>query len=204
MIKESLINHIQSLSQPLSEENTQKISDAFIVEPHTKHSILQKQSLICDKLYFIEKGLARLYYSKEGRDVTGWFASEGSFITCNDSFMQRKPSYLNLEVLEDSILYSINYENLMKLFKIYEMESFGRSLFYNALSELSERMYTVLFQDAEKRYQLFLTRYPEVAMRAPLGHIASFLGISQETLSRVRGNQLNRSKKNIGVYHKKQ
>ena len=200
MGKEGLMRHIDSIS-PLPEALKEEISEVFIEEKFPKGTILQKQNTICDKLYYIEKGLARLFYMKEGKEITGWFSCEGNFISCNDSFFQRVPSHLNLELLEDSTLYSIDYKGLNSLFKYQEMERFGRLLTYKLLSELSERIYSTLFQPAEKRYQLLVVRYPEVALRAPLGDIASYLGISQETLSRIRSQQSFRSKSKQGVYN---
>lgn len=200
MGKEKLLQHIKSFVEIPSELEAE-ILDAFKEEKHPKRAILERQDMICNKLYFVEKGLARLFYLKEGKDITGWFASEGNFITCNDSFFQRKTSYLNLELLEDSVLYSIDYKSLEDLFKYKEMERFGRLMTYYLLSELSERIYSTVFQPAEKRYQLLVIRYPEVALRAPLGDIASYLGISQETLSRIRSQQSTKSKTKQGVYN---
>lgn len=200
MGKERLMNYINNLVE-LSPDVAETIAKAFVEEKHPKRSVLEKHGTVCNKLYFVEKGLARLYYLKEGKDITGWFASEGNFITCNDSFFQKKTSYLNLELLEDSILYSIDYKTLNDLFQYKEMERFARLLTYNLLSELSERVYSTVFQPAEKRYQLLVVRYPQVALRAPLGDIASYLGISQETLSRIRSQQSSRAKNKKGVYN---
>lgn len=200
MGKERLIRYIDNISH-LPESIVGEVADAFKEERHPKRTILQKQDTICDKLYFVEKGLARLFYLKEGKEITGWFSSEGSVISCNDSFFQKIPSHLNLELLEDSLLYSIDSNALNNLFRYQEMERFARLLTYNLLSELSERIYSTLFQPAEKRYQLLVVRYPEVALRAPLGDIASYLGISQETLSRIRSQQSIRSKDKKGVYN---
>lgn len=200
MGKERLMKYINSIVElPPNVETI--IAAAFKEEKHPKRTLLEKQDVVCNKLYFVEKGLARLFYLKEGKDITGWFASEGNFITCNDSFFQKKTSYLNLELLEDSILYSIDYKSLNDLFELKEMERFARLLTYNLLSELSERIYSTVFQPAEKRYQLLVVRYPEVALRAPLGDIASYLGISQETLSRIRSQQSTKSKSKQGVYN---
>lgn len=190
----SIIEYINTIVK-LPEEIEDEVAASFKLEKCSKRVVLEHAGVVCNKLYYVDKGLARLFYEKDGKDITGWFASEKHFISCNDSFFQRIPSHLNLELLEDSILYSIDYEGLNKLFdKFKEMERFGRILFHNLLSELSERIYSTLFQPAEKRYQLLVVRYPEVALRAPLGDIASYLGISQETLSRIRSQQTTKSK----------
>lgn len=171
------------------------ISYRFKEEKFKKNEVAEVEGTICKKLYFIEKGVARLFYQRDGKDITGWFSTDGDFITSNDSFFQRKPSHLNLEFLEDALVQTIHIDELEDLFKKYpEMERFGRLLTYQLLTTLSERMYSMLFQPAEKRYQLLMVHYPEVLMRAPLGDIASFLGISQETLSRIRAQKTSPKK----------
>jgi CRP-like cAMP-binding protein len=173
---------------PIEEEALEDIVSKFKEEHFKKKVVVERSGNTYKKLYFIEKGLARLYYSREGKDITGWFSKEGDFITANDSFFQKKPSLLNLEFIEDSIVYSITVEEIERLFdKYHQFERFGRILTYQLLGDLSEKMYSILFQSAEKRYQLLMTHDPEIVVRAPLGDIATFLGISQETLSRIRG-----------------
>lgn len=196
-IKEKILSVIS-----MKDEVAEELAQSFHREVYTKKTLIEKNNTFCRKLYFVEKGMARLFYEKDGKDISGWFAVEGNFITCNDSFLNRKPTLLNLEILEPSVLYSINEKELLRLFKYPEMEKFARIVTYNILTELSERIYSTLFQPAEKRYQLLLVRMPEVALRAPLGNIASYLGISQETLSRIRSQQLSnlRSKEKFSVY----
>lgn len=177
----------------IDEQALEDILSRFTEEQFKKKVVVERSGNIYKKLYFIEKGLARLYYSRDGKEITGWFSKEGDFITANDSFFQKKPSLLNLEFLEDSIVYTITVEEIEKLFDQYhQFERFGRILTYELLGDLSAKMYSMLFQSAEKRYQLLMTHDPEIVARAPLGDIATFLGISQETLSRIRGQMASK------------
>ncbi|MDE1193539.1 MAG: Crp/Fnr family transcriptional regulator [Arachidicoccus sp.] len=194
----SLIESINKISQ-VSKEVEEEILNKFKEISFPKKTIVEKQELVCDHLYYVEKGLARLFYIKDDKDITGWFASEGKFITCNDSLFQRKVSHLNLEFLEDSIAYSVHINDLNELLKFPDMERFGLLMVYNSLNELSERLYSTLFQPAEKRYQLMMVHHPTIAQRAPLGYIASYLGITQETLSRIRAQQTTKAKGSFGI-----
>lgn len=176
----------------IPEEIMEDVLSKFKEEHFKKRTLAERQGSCCRKLYFISKGIARLYYNRNGKEITGWFSKEGDFITANDSFFQKKPSWLNLEFIEESEVFSITVTELEALFdKYHEMEKFGRKLTYELLEILSEKMYSLLFQPADKRYKLLLTHSPEVVSRAPLGDIASYLGISQETLSRIRANKIN-------------
>lgn len=169
------------------------ILSKFKEEHFKKKVIVEHNGTVYKKLYFIASGMARLYYNRNGKDITGWFSKEGDFVTANDSFFQKKPSLLNLEFLEDSIAFTITINELEALFdKYHEFERFGRKLMHHILVYLSEKNYVMLFQSAENRYQLLLNHLPEVAQRAPLGDIASYIGISQETLSRIRAHWTNR------------
>ncbi len=174
----------------MREDIMEEVLNKFKEEHFKKRTIVERQGKRCHKLYFITQGMARLYYNRNGKEITGWFSKEGDFITANDSFFQKKTSWLNLEFIENSKVFSITVTDLEELFDRYhEVERFGRKLTYDLLEILSEKMYTLLFQPAEKRYQLLQVHYPEVVARAPLGDIASYLGISQETLSRIRANK---------------
>ena len=169
------------------------ILSRFREERFKKKEIVERSGATYRKLNYIAEGMAKLYYQRDGKDITGWFSKEGDFITANDSFFQKKPSLLNLEFLEDSLVYTITVHELEDLFMQYhQFERFGRKLTYELLVVLSEKMYSMLFQPAEKRYQLLTVHAPEVVARAPLGDIASYLGISQETLSRIRAQKAHK------------
>lgn len=149
---------------------------------------LHNEGKICRRVYFIEKGLARsFYYDKDGRDITGWFAAENSFTTAVDSFFQQQPSKLFLELLEDSIVHSLTFDEVENLYaKFPEMERFGRLMLLEVFTKTVNRVNAMQFQTAQERYRSFAENYPDILQRASLGHIASFLGITQETLSRIR------------------
>ncbi len=153
-----------------------------------KGTQILEQGQTCKKLYFIEKGLARsYYYNEKGKDVTVWFFSDNNLMVSVESFFQQKPSLYQMELLENSITYEISYDNLQKLFDKYHcVERFGRRVSIDLLTDLVDKLNAIQFQTAKERYAFLIDKYPDIAYRAPLGHIASYLGITQETLSRIR------------------
>ena len=169
-------------------EALKEMRQAFKKVELPKGTQLLSQGQTCKKLYFIEKGLSRsYYYNEKGKDVTVWFFSDNNVMVSVESFFQQKPSLYQMELLENSSLQVITYDDLQKLFeKYHSVERFGRLLSINLLTDLVEKLNAIQFQTAKERYAFLIKKYPDIAYRAPLGHIASYLGITQETLSRIR------------------
>ncbi|MVM40712.1 cyclic nucleotide-binding domain-containing protein [Spirosoma sp. HMF3257] len=159
-----------------------------------KHWLLQPGQ-VSDRIYFIEQGVVRGYYLKaggqgDGREVTSWFMRENDFIISIISFYSRQPAQEYIELLEDSIVWSITYSQLQELYhKFPEFNAIGRLLTekYYVLSEL--RTQNLRMQTAPERYQQQLADFPAIFQRVPLKYIASHLGISPETLIRLRGHR---------------
>ncbi len=148
---------------------------------------LFKRGSFSNKLFYVEKGLFRLYYySDSGKEVTAWFTSEKNFVSSIDSLYHEKPSAEFCQALEDSVIYEIEFSDFEKLLENTE----GAKMAFYALFELnrslSRYLHFLKFHSAEDRYLALLEQFPSIVQRVSLGHIASFLGISQETLSRIR------------------
>ncbi len=110
-----------------------------------------------------------------------------------DSFFQQSPSLYYLEVLEDSLLYSISKQDLDGLFAKYpKMEKLGRLVSIEMLTKVANKLNAIQFQTARERYDYMLAEFPDIVHQVPLGHIASYLGMTQETLSRIRKNGLHK------------
>lgn len=173
-----------------SEDELEEIMSYFVKERVGKNELLVRQGQVCKKLYFIETGLGRSYYlKKDGKEVTQWFFAEGKPMSSVESFFQQNPSLYYLEVLEDSLVHSITKERLDFLFDKYpKMEKFGRILATEMLTKVVNKLNAIQFQTAPERYEYMLKEFPDISQRVPLGHIASYLGMTQETLSRIRRN----------------
>ena len=177
---------------PFTDAELQDILAHFSKEEVYKNQLLVKQGEICRNLYFIEKGMGRSFYLKEdGKEVTQWFFGPGVFMASADSFFNQTPSYYYLEILEDATLYSISSEKMdLLLAKYHKMEKFARLLSIDMLTKFVLKLNAIQFQTARERYDYMISEFPDISHRVSLGHIASYLGMTQETLSRIRKNDL--------------
>ena len=138
-------------------------------------------------MYFLEKGALRGYYTPDGKEITHWFAFEQDFVTSFHSFSTGQPAVETIQLIEGSVLWAISKDSLTGLLNNYhEIERLLRIAYEKYYIRLEERFVNAQFKTAAERYQNMLAESPHIIERVPLGHIASYLGISQETLSRVR------------------
>ena len=132
----------------------------------------------------------RIFYKKEEKEITDNFSAENEWITSIYSFMKNVPDNCYIETLEQSELIAINVLELEKCFQDFpEMERFGRILISNYFLQQSERIISMQFHTAKERYQFFYQTSKNKLSRVPLGMLASHLGMTQETLSRVRAEK---------------
>jgi len=159
----------------------------FTLKEIFKGDHLFRQGDICKHLFYIKKGLARVYYySDKGKDITLWFSAENTLLTAIDSFYLHKPTRDNCEALEDMVVYTITQSQLETLLNSQEGAQIVFYITYEVTRKMAEHMESIRFQSAEERYLTLISNYPAILQRASLGHIASYLGITQETLSRIR------------------
>lgn len=183
MIFYSYLDSVISVTSDLKTELA-KIAKKKTIE---KGEILIQIGERCNDIYFIEKGLLRGYYYLEGKEITNWFALEGEFATCFYSFVVQKNSFETIQATEDTELIQISFSDLQALYKNYpETERLGRILTEIYYIRLEERLLNIQFKSAKERYLALLETKSNLIKRAPLGQIASYLGITQETLSRMR------------------
>jgi len=172
----------------LSNEARRDLSAHLKKEEFPKGHTLVKEDTTCNYLYFIVSGLTRTYYFKDGKDVTDWISAKNDFACSIISFITRKPDRRIIELLEPSVLYALSYNDTEKLCAAHHcIEIFFRHLSNLGLVQLQQRFDNLHFKTALERYQILMETNPSFIQRVPLGMIASYLGITQETLSRIRG-----------------
>jgi CRP-like cAMP-binding protein len=172
----------------LSEAAEMDLGNALKKTELPKNSLLITEGSVCHQLYFLEKGCLRGYYNLEGKEITHWFAFENNFVTSFYSFISRKPGIDNIQLIEDATLWSVSFETLQKLYDQHQdIERMVRIINERYYVMLEERLISAQFKTATERYEHLLESSPYMLQRIPLGYIASYLGISQETLSRIRG-----------------
>jgi len=171
----------------LSEEGKEALTSILKPLELPKGHVLVRQDSVCQYVYFIEKGLTRTFYYKDGKDVTDWLSAENMFACSIISFLTRQPDRRGIELLEDSFLWGLHYDDLERLYRQYhDVERLGRLLVSSGLIQLQQRFDDLHFATAAQRYQTLMAANATFIQRAPLGAIASYLGITQETLSRIR------------------
>jgi CRP-like cAMP-binding protein len=184
---ERLIRHIKSYNN-LSTDAQYALHDCFKEVVFSKNEYLVAEGKTCRHLYFLQQGALRGFYNLEGKEITHWFAFEEDFVTSFHSFITQQPSIENIQLLEGSILWAISKDSLNTLLNQYhEIERLVRIAYEKYYIRLEDRFVNAQFKTASERYQNLLLQTPHIIERVPLGYIASYLGISQETLSRIRG-----------------
>jgi CRP-like cAMP-binding protein len=183
-----LISLLKTIT-PIASDTEAEVRDMFSVDRLPKGHKLHQQGYVCNKLFFVEKGLLRtFYYSEEGKDITYRFNDEMSFTSLIDSYYSQKPSFYNIELLEDSLIHCASFADFEKLLgKHTELLIVYNYVLRNFLIQSNERISALQFQNAQERYHTFVEKKPNLLQRVSLGQVASYLGITQETLSRIRG-----------------
>lgn len=157
-----------------------------------KATMIVKEGQNADKLYFVISGCMRVFYQKNEKDITDWFAFENDFVSSINSFFLDIPSPHFIQTLEETSYMEISRENTLRLMEKHHcFETLGRKAITQIMLQLQNRIVSLQFETAQQKYDNLLTIRPDITQRVPLNNIASYLGISLETLSRIR-NPKNR------------
>lgn len=182
-----LINVINSF-QELDFETEQAIHKYFTIEKFKKDELIIKEGRICNKVYFIKSGTVRRFCVEDGVEVTKWIYTDNQFITSLSSFFEQKASFENFQTCEETIVYSLSFEDEQILLEYPLFSKFHIKLLRLYLSKINEFHHLFRVMNAQEKYTYLLHSFPQIILKAKLKHIASLNGVSQETLSRIRAS----------------
>lgn len=183
---QNIINSINSF-YPISDKSIQELIANFTrLELPRKHLLIEGGKLDRN-VYFIEKGFCRSYCLRDGKEVTIWFSREGDMTFAMKDLYRNQPGYEYVELLEDCTLYAISVEKLNELYRTnIEIANWSRVAHQECLMQIDQIYIDSLYLSAKDRYDKLIEKFPDLLQRANLGHIASFLGMTQQSLSRLR------------------
>ena len=187
-----LFSNIQSLIT-ISPEEKEIISSLFKEKTYKKGDFFLAEGQICKHVGFVAKGLMRYYINHDGEEKTYAFSQENQYVSNYESFLPQKPSSKIIQALEDSHVFIISHSDLQILYaKVREGERYGRiaieAVFLQMLIDINS-FYT---ETPEVRYEGFLKNHPDLQQRISQYHIASFVGVKPQSLSRIRKRIFNR------------
>ncbi len=188
MLKE-LTLFLHKVAPALNEEDIKAFSSKAKKKEFQKGELFVKEGEICHTLLFIQKGIFRYYILHEGNDFTKDFAvdNQNPFCTAYTSFFRKDPSKIWLEALEHCLVYSWDSKDINPLFQDHpKWLSFSKAMADKLFFRKEQKEIELIKCSAEERYQHFLRDFPGLSQRVSQYHIASYLGIAPESLSRIR------------------
>lgn len=181
------IEQIISRTYPLPPASMERLKARMQeVELPKGHHVMRMGKVEKD-IFFIKRGIARAYTSVEGNDVTFWIGEEGDTLVSMNGYVNNRPGYESIELMEPSVLYMLKRADLQSLFlDDINIANWGRRFAETELIATERRLISFLLADASERYSRLMADHPEYLQRLPLGSIATYLGITQVSLSRIR------------------
>ena len=179
----------------LNEYESADLTSKLNFNYYKKNSIIIKSGIVCDRIFFIEKGLVKHRYNLNDREKTVRFFSEDELFTSIGSYSEGTPAKYDTIALEDTTVSSILYSDLEDLTKKHlGIMRLMDKIFSDAAHQILKLMHTYIDLDAASRYQLFEDKHPHLSNRLALKEIANHLEISQVTLSRIRAARVSKNK----------
>ena len=174
----------------LSEMLKHELSNRIVLKVFKKGETVHNAVNICNKSYFIHKGLMRTYFIKDGKEITEYFSAENEWVNSPKSFMQQKLDIYYIDTIEQTECFCLHVQDLGFLFDNFpEMERYARLSMGTVFGHFMERIRSMRFTTAKEKYEHFCEAYRNIHHRIPLGMVSSYLGIAQETLSRIRAER---------------
>ena len=180
---------------PLTDEELSLIDKYFTVKDLKKQELLLHNGKVCHFIGFISQGTIRHFHIKDGLEKTCDISFENTWVTDFQSFTHNTPAIMNLQAMEDTRLFLIQRDNLYKLYQeCKKYETFGRLMAEQVAQRATEIAMSLSSDKPEQRFQNLINNQPDLFQRVPQKYIAALLGISPESLSRIR-NRIQRKSK---------
>lgn len=181
------IKEIINLRYAMPDESLDKLRQCLTEVSYPKGFRVLESGKVEKDIFFIKKGIVRAYTSVDGKDITFWVGKEGATLVSMKGYVNDEPGYETMELMEDSVLYVLERKKLKELFlKDLHIANWGRRYAEMELLAAEERLISMLSAVASERYHELLEKEPDLLQRLPLGSIATYLGITQASLSRIR------------------
>lgn len=185
----NVINSINAL-YPVSDDTIRLLKEKVVLCRFPKRHQLVVAGKFCKSAYFIEKGMTRSFWLVNGEEVTTSFSCEGGIVFSMDELYYNKASEEFVETIEEVVAYKIALTDLLHLFQTnIELANWGRIIHQNEYRRLHRSHKDRLTLSAKERYEAFRLQFPHFCQRVQLGYIASYLGITLPTLSRLRARK---------------
>lgn len=182
----TFLNAIRPLSESLSEHFTKTLK----IKQIKKRSFLVRAGQVNNHFFFIVNGLIRGYYVKQNREISIWFLKENDFIASIESYVTQQPSKETMQALEDCTVVYGSFADLDNTYlRFPELERHGRLITQKYSSLWYSLLYGIRMQTATQRYQFLIDKFPELLLRVPAKYLASYLSITEVTLSRIRSKR---------------
>lgn len=183
---ESLLNSIQHIiALSLAEKDI--ITALFKEKSYKKGDFFLAEGQTCKQVGFVTKGLLRYYINHDGEDKTYDFAQENNFVCNYESFLPQAPSTKIIQALEDCEMLQISYTDLQLFYRsVKGAERFGRKVIEQVFIQTLQDLSSFYTDTPELRYEKFSTRHPDLLQRISQYHIASYVGVKPQSLSRIR------------------
>ena len=175
----------------MTHEELDTLESILVPMKFAKGDMILKEGDLCDSIYYIEKGLIRQFYFKNGKEVTEHLGEDHTIVMCIESLFKEEPTRLQVEALEPTLMYGLPKKRLEEeAIHNTNIQMLYRKILEESLIISQVHADLVRFESAQNRYKKMCKLSPQVILRAPLVYIANYLHMTPETLSRVRAASL--------------
>jgi CRP-like cAMP-binding protein len=194
---QQLIDFLQSL-HPINDEIIEYLRTNTTEKKTRRGQLLLAAGEVCEHYYYIKKGLVRGFITEDGKEITTWICREGEVITSIVNILDIEAMGENIKTLENSELIELPTSGIQYLYDLYpDFNTVGRKLLERYYYDAQQRAIICRIPNASKRYEHFINTRPELVNRVPGKYIASFLNMTEETLSRVRSARTKNRRKPV-------